>query len=155
MINFKKLKKINKPYPILIIDDFFEDKFLKESINQFPEYSNFIKYKRVMGNRRYLSNDNPEFFEYLNNNKFWLNFYQKINSEKFYKKVLSHLLNDKYKLKKKLYNLKFNKNFYKKNKFLFNFIFYLKEFYKLVPKNKLTNILKKLIKNLFYEKKKK
>ena len=87
MINFSKSKIINYPYPILIVDNFFEDKFLIYLFNQFPKYKDFIKYKKVIGNRRFLSKDNPNFFKYIDNNKYWLKFYQEINSKKFYKKV--------------------------------------------------------------------
>ena len=154
MINFSKSKIINYPYPILIVDNFFEDKFLNDLLNQFPKYKDFIKYKKVMGNRRFLSNDNPNFFKYIDNNKYWLKFYQEINSKKFYKKILKNLVHQDLQLKKNLSRLKFNKDFHKKNKFIFNLTFYIKEFTKLIPKNKFFNKIKIMIKNTFYEKKK-
>ena len=42
-----------------------------------------------MINRRFLSNDNPDFYNYINKNISWYEFYHYINSSEFYKKILS------------------------------------------------------------------
>ena len=89
MLNFKNINKINYPYPILIIENFFDEKFLEKLLVEFPNHNEFIKYKKTMINRRFLSNDNPDFYNYINKNISWYEFYHYINSSEFYKKILS------------------------------------------------------------------
>ena len=48
-----------------------------------------------MVNRRFLSNDNPNFYDYLKQNNFWFEFYNRINNYEFYEDVLNLLLENK------------------------------------------------------------
>ena len=152
MLNFKNINKINYPYPILIIENFFDEKFLEKLLVEFPNHNEFIKYKKTMINRRFLSNDNPDFYNYINKNISWYEFYHYINSSEFYKKILSLLLDNKNTYTKEFYNLKFYEEFYKKNKLSFNFSFILRELIQKIPRNKLFNFIRHLSKKILYKK---
>ena len=65
MINLEKIEILKKPYPIIIVEDFFEEKFFENIIGEFPSFDEFIKFKKTMVNRRFLSNDNPDFYNYI------------------------------------------------------------------------------------------
>ena len=65
MINLDKKEIIDYPYPIFIVENILEENLLTEIIDQFPKYENFIKFKKTMVNRRILSNDNPDFYEFI------------------------------------------------------------------------------------------
>ena len=113
MINFDKKEISNFPYPIMIIDDFFEENFLKEILNEFPKNHEFMNFKKTMVNRRFLSNDNPDFYNYLSRNKSWSKFYENINTYDFYEKILNLLL-EKTDYKNKFYKFQFLKTIIKK-----------------------------------------
>ena len=153
MINFNKLQKINTPYPILIIEDFFEEPFLQKIIEEFPSFDEFIKFKKTMVNRRFLSNENPEFFDYIAKNKNWEEFYKVINSKKFYKKILNLLINNTSKEFQKFSSLKYKKTLHKKNKVIFNLSHYLRELTQIIPRNLLFNSFRKIAKRIMYRKK--
>ena len=42
MINLKKVKKLDYPYPIIIVDNFIDEKFLNKILNEFPKNDEFI-----------------------------------------------------------------------------------------------------------------
>ena len=62
-----------------IIEDFFEEHCLQKIIEEFPSFNKFIKFKKTMVNRRFLSNENPDFFSYITKNKTWEEFYKIVN----------------------------------------------------------------------------
>ena len=152
MLNFKNIIKVDYPYPALIIENIFEEKFLENLVVEFPNHKEFIKYKKTMVNRRFLSNDNPDFYNYINKNHNWHEFYQYINSSETYKKILKLLLGDKNTFEKEFYNLKFYKEFYKKNKLSFNFSFILRELVQKIPRNRLSDFIRYFSKKIIYKK---
>lgn len=153
MINFSKSKKINHPYPILIIEDFFEEHCLKKIIEEFPSFNKFIKFKKTMVNRRFLSNENPDFFSYINKNKTWEEFYKIVNSKEFYSKILNLLVDDSSKEYSKFSNLIYNEQLNKKNKIMFNLNHYLKELTQITPRNSFFNFFREITKKITYNKK--
>jgi len=153
MINFNNAKKINDPYPILIIEDFLDEHFLQKIIKEFPSFDEFIKFKKTMVNRRFLSNENPYFFDYLNKNKTWEEFYKIVNSKDFYSKILNLLINDSSKEHQIFSNLIYKEKLNKKNKIIFNLNYYLKELTQIIPRNSFFNFFRKTIKKIIYRKK--
>ncbi len=153
MINLQKIVKIDDPYPIVIVENFFSEEFLNKLVQEFPKKNEFIKFKKTMVNRRVLSNDNPDFYNYINTKYSWKNFYNRINNKEFYKEVLRLLLDKNSSNNHNLENLKFHVDFYKKSKFAYNLTFYLKEIAQKIPKNNFFNFLRKLTKNIIYKKK--
>ena len=153
MINFSKSKKINYPYPILIIEDFFEDHCLQKIIEEFPSFNEFIKFKKTMVNRRFLSNENPDFFSYINKNKTWEKFYKIVNSKEFYSKILNLLVDDSSKEYSKFSNLIYKEQLNKKNKIMFNLNHYLKELTQITPRNYFFNFFREITKKITYRKK--
>ena len=141
MINLDKREKIEHPYPILVVENILEESFLTEIIGQFPKYENFIKFKKTMGNRRFLSNDNPDFYEFIKKNNFWDEFYKEINSQEFYNKILNFLVDEKSENLIHFSKLKFNETYYRKNKLNYNLSFYTKELTQKIPRNKIFNLL--------------
>ena len=150
MINLNKIEKLSFPYPVVIIEDFFEENFLKNILNEFPKYEEFVNFKKTMINRRFLSNDNPDFHKYINEKKFWLEFYKKVNNYNFYKNILNLLLSGDQKYNK-FYELSFFDNFYKKNKITFNLSYYLREMSQIIPRIKFFNSLRHLTKKILYK----
>ena len=151
MINLDKKEIIKYPYPIFVVENILEENFLTEIIDEFPKYENFIKFKKTMVNRRILSNDNPEFYEFIKKNFFWQSFYKEINSQEFYDKILNILVNNNSKNFSHFSKLKFNQTFYKKNKINYNLSFYIKELTQKIPQNKIFNILRFLSKKFLYK----
>ena len=45
-----------------------------------------------MVNRHFLSNENPDFYNYINKNKSWLEFYKNVNSKEFFDKIINLLV---------------------------------------------------------------
>ena len=153
MINLNKIEKFINPYPIVVVDNFFNDEFLKKILDDFPTFKEFIKFKKTMVNRHFLSNENPDFFSYINKHRSFEEFYYKINSSLFYNDILN-LLVDKNSLEyKKFKNLNFNQNYFVKKKFEFNLIHYFRQFTQLLPRNNFLNILRNKTKSLLYKKK--
>lgn len=150
MINLEKIEILKKPYPIIIVEDFFEEKFFENIIGEFPSFDEFIKFKKTMVNRRFLSNDNPDFYNYIDKKKSWFQLYNKINNYDFYKKILDLLLDNK-KYEDQIYKLIFYDTFYKKNKVKFNLAYYLREITQIIPRIKIFNHLRNFTKNLFYK----
>jgi len=152
MINIENFKKLDKPYPLAIIDNFFEDNYLNNITNEFPSFDDFIKFKKTMVNRRILSNENPDFYKFIKKNKSWIKFYEIINSQNFFYKILKILIeNNSYEYKKFL-KLNFNKEFNQKKKIKFNLFFYFREFIQKIPRNIFTNYFRHLIKKILYKK---
>ena len=151
MINLDKREKIEHPYPILVVENILEESFLTEIIGQFPKYENFIKFKKTMGNRRFLSNDNPDFYEFIKKNNFWDEFYKEINSQEFYNKILNFLVDEKSENLIHFSKLKFNETYYRKNKLNYNLSFYTKELTQKIPRNKIFNLLRFLSKKILYK----
>ena len=149
MINFDKKEILNFPYPIMIIDDFFEENFLNEILNEFPKNHEFMNFKKTMVNRRFLSNDNPDFYNYLSRNKSWSKFYKNINTYDFYEKILNLLL-QKTDYKNNFYKLLFYENHYKKSKLKFNLSYFTKEITQIVPQIKFFNFFRKTLKKFLY-----
>lgn len=147
MINLNKTKIFQNPFPILVVENFFEDNFLDLLLKEFPKNEEFIFFKKTMVNRRFLSNDNPDFYNYINKNKNWSKFYKLINSSDFYKKILNLLLVDK-NFFNKITEVPFHKNLYKKDKFNFNLSYYLREMTQQMPRNRLVNYLRKYTKKI-------
>ncbi len=114
MINIENFEKLDQPYPIAIVDDFFNDNDLNKITNEFPSYDDFTKFKKTMVNRHILSNENPEFYKFIEINKSWVKFYEIINSHNFFLRILKILTgNNSYEYKKFL-ELNFNKEFNQK-----------------------------------------
>lgn len=151
MINFKKTEKFQQPYPFIIIEDFFDEDFLSDILGEFPKHNEFINFKKTMINRRFLSNDNPDFYNYINKKNFWFKFYKKINNYSFYKNILDLLL-DGDKQYYKFYKLPFFEDFHKKNKIKFNLNYYLQEITQIIPRIKFFNFFRKLTKKILYKK---
>lgn len=149
MINLKKVKKLDYPYPIIIVDNFIDEKFLNKILNEFPKNDEFIKFKKTMVNRRFLSNDNPDFYNYINKNKYWFELYNTVNNYEFYEKIINLLINDN--SNNKLINMPFFKNFYRKNKIKFNLSYYLREIIQKIPRINFLNYLRKISKNFLYK----
>ena len=150
MINLDKIEKSSFPYPLVIVEDFFEENFLQKILNEFPKQEEFVNFKKTMVNRRFLSNDNPDFYKYIYEKKFWAEFYKKINNYNFYKNVLDLLLSEEQQYKK-FYELSFFDNFNKKNKLTFNLNYYLREMTQIVPRIKFFNYLRNFTKKILYK----
>ena len=116
MINIKNFKKLDQPYPIAIIDNFFDDNDLNKITNEFPSFDAFIKFKKTMVNRRILSNENPDFYKFIEKNKSWIKFYEIINSQNFFYRILKLLVENNSHEYKKFLELNFNKEFNQKKK---------------------------------------
>jgi len=114
MINLNKRKKIEHPYPIFVVENIFDENFLTEIIYQFPKYENFIKFKKTMVNRRFLSNDNPDFYDFIKKNIFWQKLYKEVNSQEFYDKILNILVDANSENFSNFSKLKLNQTFHKK-----------------------------------------
>ena len=102
-----------------------------------------------MVNRRFLSNDNPDFYNYLSRNKSWSKFYENINTYDFYEKILNLLL-EKTDYKNKFYKFQFFENHYKKSKLKFNLSYFTREITQIVPQIKFFNFFRKIVKKLLY-----
>tara|TARA_E500000178_G_scaffold329558_1_gene360588 strand:+ start:1145 stop:1945 length:801 start_codon:yes stop_codon:yes gene_type:complete len=152
MINIENFEKLDQPYPIAIVDDFFNDNDLNKITNEFPSYDDFTKFKKTMVNRHILSNENPEFYKFIEINKSWVKFYEIINSHNFFLRILKILTgNNSYEYKKFL-ELNFNKEFNQKKKIRFNLFFYFRELIQKIPRNIFTNFLRNLTKKILYKK---
>ena len=151
MINLNKREKIEHPYPIFVVENIFDENFLTEIIDQFPKYENFIKFKKTMVNRRFLSNDNPDFYDFIKKNIFWQRLYKEINSQEFYDKILNILVDANSENFSHFSKLKLNQTFHKKNKLNYNLSYYIKELTQKVPRNKIFNYLRFLSKKTLYK----
>ncbi len=116
MINIENFEKLDQPYPIAIVDNFFDDNDLNKITKEFPSYDDFIKFKKTMVNRRILSNENPEFYKFIEKNKSWIKFYEIINSHNFFHKILKILIENNSYEYKIFSELNFNKEFNQKKK---------------------------------------
>ena len=148
MINLYDYQKFNKPYPLLIFDNFFDKNFLKRILSEFPSFEEFIKFKKTMVNRHFLSNENPDFYNYINKNKSWLEFYKNVNSKEFFDKIINLLVDKNSEDYKKFLDLNYNENLYLKSTLKFNFMHYVKQLTQDMPQNRFTNFLKGNIKNI-------
>lgn len=153
MFNLDKYEKFTTPYPVLIVDNFFDKNFLENLINEFPKTSQFMNFKKTMVNRRFLSNDNPKFFEYIKDNKFWLKFYETINCNDFYHQVLN-LLVTKNENNFKLFDQPYLSDFNRMNLIKFNLSYYFRELTQKIPRNKFFNVSRKIVKKILYNRKK-
>ena len=93
MINLTKYDKYDYPFPFIVIENFFDQIFLQNILNEFPKKEQIINFKKTMVNRRFLSNDNPNFYDYLkqkNNMKINIS-KKKLNKNKIIKLFLNTL----------------------------------------------------------------
>ena len=149
MINLTNYERYDYPFPVLVVENFFHQTFFQNILNEFPKKEQFIKFKKTMVNRRFLSNDNPDFYDYLNQSKIWSEFYNRINNYEFYENILNLLLGEN-KYNKKFHNLKYLNSFYKKNWLIFNITYFFREITQKFPNTNLFDFLRKKIKNLIY-----
>lgn len=153
MINIESFEKLNQPYPIVIVDNFFDDNYLKKITDEFPSFADFIKFKKTMINRHILSNENPDFYEFIENNKSWIKFYEMINSQSFFNRILKILTKNDSDEYKKFLELNFKKKYNQKKKISFNLFFYFRELIQKIPRNILTNFFRNQTKKILYKKK--
>ena len=154
MINFKNTKIYKKPFPIYEVNNFFDDSELEKIITAFPHYNEFIKFKKTMGNRRFLSNDNPDFFNFINKKKIWKKFYNLINTQVFFLNILKNFKKiSNNKQINKFEKLKYNTKLYKKNYLNFVLSYISREFTQLLPRNKFLNFFRQKIKDILFKKK--
>ena len=149
MINLTKYDKYDYPFPFIVIENFFDQIFLQNILNEFPKKEQIINFKKTMVNRRFLSNDNPHFYDYLKKNNFWFEFYNRINKFEFYEDVLNLLLENN-EHNQKLYTFNYHNNFYKKNWLKFNISYFLKEITQRIPNTNFFDFFRKKTKNLIY-----
>ena len=142
MINLTKYDKYDYPFPFIVIENFFDQIFLQNILNEFPKKEQIINFKKTMVNRRFLSNDNPHFYDYLKKNNFWFEFYNRINKFEFYEDVLNLLLENN-EHNQKLYTFNYHNNFYKKNWLKFNISYFLKEITQRIPNTNFFDFFRK------------
>ncbi len=147
MINLNNYQKHDEPYPLIIFDNFFEENFLQKILAEFPSIEEFIKFKKTMVNRRFLSNENPDFYKYINTNKSWKEFYENVNTKVFFSKILNLLVENNSQNHKKFSTLVYKENLYKKSNLKFNFMHYVRESIQSLPRNRVINYLRDNIKS--------
>ena len=147
MINLRDYQKFDEPYPMIIFDNFFEENFLKKILKEFPSFEEFIKFKKTMVNRRFLSNENPEFYKYIDINKSWKEFYENVNSKVFFQEILNLLVDNSSNDHKKFTSLIYKENLYGKNHVKFNLMYFFRELTQAIPRNRIANFFRVNIKN--------
>jgi len=92
--NFTNIKKFNEPYPFVEVSGALEEGFLDQIVGEFPSSKQFGEFESVMGGRRRLSSDDPEFYNFIRNSAVWESFYNLINCKEFVESALKHFDND-------------------------------------------------------------
>ncbi len=89
MFSFSNVRKFTEPFPYVVIDSPLTESNSKNILQNFPSEDKFRKFENVMGGRRRLSSDDPEFYSFINKSKYWSEFYNSINSKEFIDNAIS------------------------------------------------------------------
>ncbi len=74
MFSFEKTEKINNPFTHVVIESPLRSADLDKVLNGFPTEQEFSQFENVMGGRRRLSSDDPEFYSFLQKSESWREF---------------------------------------------------------------------------------
>ena len=94
MLNFNKFKELQyKPFPIGAINPIFSDDTFDQLSSNYPSLDFFKDKSHELGNKFSLSivNNRKNYFDFINNNKIWYEFYHYTQSDLFFRSVLSLL----------------------------------------------------------------
>ena len=87
MINFESGKSVDYPYPIITVEECFDEETLNKLIEEFPDVSSE---GTVMGGRKKMNVTSPSFPSWIETAPTWKKFYNWLNSDDLFKTFIGY-----------------------------------------------------------------